>query len=428
MKQLITSHPGFSFASIINKQAKITTAYLSVDLHGEKTASKRATELVYAEALLAGAGKYDRSQFLSALSTLGATVSVSISDGILTVHIRATSAVFPKVLSIVETMLIAPRFETSELKRIKLTLTNLLKERQEESKIIAHELLRNELYGQSDRRYSFAEQALISLFPKINKKELDALHKRTSSLHWTASIAGNEADVKRFEASVKRCKPKTTVTTDDRIHQQKTPQPGLILRDIPSRQNIDFSIGAPLPISIHHPDYLPLAFGITVLGKWGGFAGRLMSTVRELEGLTYGIYAKTETFFNDEQGYWRVSTFFSPKQALQGITSTMREVTKLFEEGITPQEFDRFKAIIHTGDVLKNDSTASLLGELHSYHLQGFTLKEIESYKKRLDSITIKEVNAAVTQYLNPKWLTISGAGPIKDAHKSLQDFVKTMS
>lgn len=425
MKKVITQHSGFSLASITSNKA-ITTAYISVDLHDNPTPKSVAAEYIYPEALLAGAGKYNRAEFLGALSILGASVSVTITDGVFTVFIRSTSAVFPKVLAIVQTMLQNPTFDQKELKRIKQTLTNILKERKEESKIIAHEQLRNQLYGASDRRYSYSEDTLISLFPGVTNKQLAALHQKVRSLSWVCSIAGTTGDQQVFQKLLTTLHKGTQKKPMPlAIHQQKPPQPGLVLKDIPSRQNIDFSIGAPVAITFQHPDFPALVFAIAVLGKWGGFAGRLMSTVRELEGLTYGIYARAETFFADEQGYWRIGTFFSPLQALQGLTSTFREVNKLYEEGITNEEFVRFKEILLTGDTLKNDSTASLLGELHSYHLQGLSLKEIDEHKRKLESVTLAEVQAAIKQYMNPAWLTISGAGPIASVKKPLEEFAK---
>ena len=137
----------------------------------------------------------------------------------------------------------------------------------------------------------------------ITPKHLLKLHTELLFAVWTCTQASDGEQIELFIKTIKKCNRTKENPDPIRIHQQMPPQPGLALRSIPSRQNIDFSIGAPLPITMHHPDYAPLLFGITVLGKWGGFTGRLMSTVREKEGLTYGIYAGTETFFNDEQGY-----------------------------------------------------------------------------------------------------------------------------
>jgi predicted Zn-dependent peptidase len=325
-------------------------------------------------------------------------------------------------------MLKEPTFSKTELTRIKLTTVNEIKESKENSKAIAKEELRNSIYGLHDRRYTNDEDTLIKQIATITPKHLQKLHAKFLVDVWTCTQASGKPEIELFKQMIIKCNHAKGAEEPLRIHQQKPPQPGLTLRDIPSRQNIDFSIGAPLPITMHHPDYVPLMFGITVLGKLGGFTGRLMSTVREQEGLTYGIYASPESFYLEEQGYWRIMTFFSPKQALQGLTSTFREVNKIYNEGITKEELHKFKKILKTGQALKNDSTASLLSELHAYHSQQFTLNEMEEYRNRILNVSLKEVNDAIKTYLNPSTLTISGAGPVKSVKKELQAFIKTVS
>ena len=428
MKYHITKKTGYSLATIEQKNAQTVLAYISCDLHEQRTAQQVATELIYTEALLSGAGKYSRAQFLDALNTLGATITVSISDGVFTLFIRSSAASYKKVLALVETLLNQPHFSKPELSRIKLTETNAIKESKENSKAIAHAELRNVFYGVHDRRYGHHEDTLIKTIPLITPKHLQALHKRVLNAVWTCSQASNKEQNELFEKTIRKTNQAKGSVEVLRLHQQKPPQGGLTLRSIPSRQNIDFSIGAPIPITMHHPDYAPLVFGITVLGKWGGFTGRLMSTVREQEGLTYGIYAGPESFFIDEQGYWRIMTFFSPAQSLQGLTSTFREVSKLHKDGITKQELEKFKKILKTGQVLKNDSTATLLSELHAYHLQQFTLEEIKAYKERILTVTLDEVNAAIKTYLHPNMLTISGAGPVEGIRKELQAFSNSVA
>ncbi len=57
------------------------------------------------------------------------------------------------------------------------------------------------------------------------------------------------------------------------------------------------------------PDNLPLRVGTAILGR--GFTGRLMSTVRDKEGLTYNIGAS----MGDDSivdGVWEVSASFAP--------------------------------------------------------------------------------------------------------------------
>jgi zinc protease len=212
------------------------------------------------------------------------------------------------------------------------------------------------------------------------------------------------------------------------LHVIQKDQKRLHLHDVPGRQNIDFSIGLPIPITIHHPDFLPLSFGIAVLAKWGGFAGRLMSTVREKEGLTYGIYGRLESFHGDEQGFFRIMTFFAPDKAVHALTSTFREISKLYTSGITQKEFNAFQTILLTQQQLLNDSLGRLLGDLHSYHCHGFTIHEMHMHKAQLQHITRTEVNRAIKTYLNPKEMYVSGAGPVAGVQKDLEQWMKSMS
>lgn len=428
MKYHISTQTGYSLATLEQKSSKTVIAYISADLHLQNTILGTATELLYVEALMSGAGSYTRAQFLDALNLLGARVVLSMSDGVFTLSIRSSAEAYKKVLSLMETLFKDPHFDKRELDRIKLTVINEIKESKEDSKAIAREELRNSLYGLHDRRYSYDEDTLIKTIPTITKKHLLKLHEQLVASTWKCTQASTKEEIELLVKTIKKCNRFKGMTNPLRVHQPKPPQPGLTLRNIPSRQNIDFSIGAPLPITMHHPDYAPLVFGITVLGKWGGFTGRLMSTVREKEGLTYGIYAGPETFFMDEHGYWRIMTFFAPDKAIQGLTSTFREVRKIFAEGITKEELLKFKTIIRTGQALKNDSTTNLMTELHAYHMQDFSLEEIEAYKARILSVTLAEVNEAIKTYLNPNTLTISGAGPVEKVKKELLAFSKSVS
>lgn len=428
MKYSITNTEGFSLATMTQPRSKTVVTYISIDVHHEQTARVRATELLYTDALISGAGKYNREQFLDALNILGATISAGISDGILTFFIRSRADVFKKVVLLLETMLLEPHFDATELKRIKQTVTNLIKESKEDSRAIAHEQLRNSFYGQQDRRYTFDEDTLIEAISKVTKKDLQSFHKRVCSLTFTCSMAGRTEEVSTMQKGVRGVKTKyPTLSGDTGIHQQKPPAPGLILKNIPSRQNIDFSIGAPIPITLHHPDYLPLMFGVAILGG-PSFSSRLMSTVREKEGLTYDIRANTETFYSEEQGYWRVSCFFAPEKTIEGLTATFREVKKIFQKGITQGELERYQKVYLTKQALLKDSTARQLNDLHAYHMQKFSLEEIVEHKNRVHTLTFEEVNAAIKMYLNPNLLTVSGAGPTVTVKKSLQAFMETVA
>ncbi|MCA9356873.1 insulinase family protein [Candidatus Kaiserbacteria bacterium] len=428
MKFNIDRKETFSFATITQKNDPKVSAFITIDIHQENSLSTQAAQLMFSDVLLSGAGKYTRDEFLSAVNTLGASVDVSLGNGNLTITLRASSQNFKKLLPLVETMLTTPTFSKTEITRIKSTLTNELHEAKENSRAIAYEELLNTIYGSGDRKFTYEIEELISALQRVNIQKLKSLHQVVLSQPWTCSVAGDDDYLEAFKKMISKVKknysiPKTIIG----IHQQKTPQKICTLKNIPSKQNIDFNIGAPVPITLHHPDYIPLAIAVDVLAMWGNFAGRLMETARIEEGLTYTIFGKVGGFTGSEQGFWRIWTFFSPDKALQGIKSTFNQIEKLYKEGISEAELTKFKTILNTQQILIQDSITGQLRDLHAYHCHQFTLQEMKEHKEKINSVTLEEVNDAIRTYLNPNTLTISGAGPVNAVKKDLQAFIKSV-
>ena len=417
----------YSFATVSNSTSGIVVAYITADLHkGGDSLSEYLPWFVLTEALRGGCGNLSRDAFLDKLNMLGSSISVSAANRMVTIELRSTAETFDKTAALLKLMLTEPTFAPAELKRIKSTLKNELEDAREDSKIHAELGLRNALWGNNDRRHSPTIDQLTASINKVSKKDLDSSLKNFRQTFWQITFGGSDEQAKKFErvaSSIQLQVAKATLQPQVALGKPAR----TVFHEITSRQNIDFAIGSILPLSVHGADFPALTMGIAILGKWGGFAGRLMSTVREKEGLTYSIYARTENFYRDEQGQWRIFTFFAPEKAIQGVTSTMREVTNIFKKGVTEEELTAFKRIVKTQELLSHDSLVGYTGKIHSYHVLGLSPNEIASLLNKQDELTVTDVNAAIKKYLNPKALTISAAGPIKTVKKDLVSLLETV-
>lgn len=426
MNYHLSQHEVYSLGVVPVTDLGIVVATITIDLHTDNTTREQCIQSLYPDALLSGAGTLTREAFLDAVNILGAEITGSIAEGRLTITMRSTATAFSKVLALTKTMLLEPTFARSELKRIKTTVINQLQAKQEQSAAIAREQLRNSFYAKCDRRYTAGTTALIKEIPLITEKELRLFHQKLFIKKWTCTIAGDATRTKQFGQFIKTVRRSTNVESSTSTHKQLPLDPSVILKDVPSRSNIDFSIGVPIPITIHHEDFIPLTFALGVLGI-PGFAGRLMSTVREQEGLTYSIYAYPESFSGTEHGYARIMTFFTPEKSIQGLTSTFREIRKLYEKGVSETEFATFKNIFVTKQTLLQDSLLKQLNDLHSFNQNDFSVDEIIRFKNTLHTISRSDVNTVIKKYLDPKHFTISGAGPISTVQTEIKTFVETM-
>ncbi len=397
---------------------------ISLDTYtGEKNSNEEAVGLSYAKALLSGCDGYSRETFLDAVNLLGATISVSVDRGIITISLTSTDTNMMKLLTLAEAMLVSPTFAQSEVKRIANLLGNELQEEKEDAKTQSLYMLINNIYGERDRRHVSQTDEISKKVARVTKKDLQAFHKKATQSAWIFTLTcATEHEEKVLKRLFKlRSQFKERAETKTAQHVQKLSKAKIDLLSIPSKQNIEINIGGLLPLYANQKEYYAFLFGLSVLGKWGGFAGRLMSTVREKEGLTYGIYARVETAGVSEYGYWRIMTFFAPDKVLQGITSTRREIDTIRNGGITKSEYDRFKTIIKTSETLLRDSLLRTAADMHAGQVKGFRYADIESQRRNMLNVTVSEVNAALKKYLDPDRTVITAAGPTAAKAKELK-------
>ncbi len=427
MNYHITKKSAYSLGIVKTKSTGVVVVKIAIDIHRDNSLSDQAAYLIYPDALFAGAGKYDRAAFLNELGLLGSSFDASFTDGKLHLEIQSSKEAFPKLLKLVTIALEEPQFTASELKRISTTITNKLKQAQKKGAYVAKRELKNACYAAGDRRHTASHVSLIKKFSDTDKKTLSSLHERVLAKPWTVTIGGETGDVELVEKMVAKLKQGKEVPDEKVIHAQLPTKSALKLQDIPSLSNIEYSLGLSLPLYLHDDEYTPLSFALSVLG-YPGFGSRLMQTIREKEGLTYGIYASLESTTAAEKGYVQIRTFFMPSKTVFALDCTFKQIAKLHKSGITTKEFDNFKKILKDKQVLLQDSLLNQVAQLHYYNYNGFTVEEIEVQKNKLDTITRSEVNKAIKKYLDPKYFVISGAGPVKAVQKDIQRFMKSVS
>lgn len=426
MKTSLTPEKGYSLLKVAQKNSRLAYVVITTDISSATQSINEATALIFEDMLLSGTTSKSREVFLDSLKRIGATLSISVNNQTCSINVKALDVHIKKALNLTFEALTDAVFSPKELKRAIKTALNQLEEAKDNSSLQAHLNLKRSIFSATDRRYETTIEELLTTLPTVAKKDLQRLQKSVQSNFWYVTVGGAESTCNNIEKQIKQTK-KTARAESTTTEKVATKHKRLSFINIPSRQNIDIGIGSVLPINFHHQDYPALVMGLAVLGKWGGFAGRLMSTVREKEGLTYGIYAKTEGVFQSEHCYWRIFTFFAPDKAVIGLTSTFREIKKIYEKGITDAELKMFKTILHTAQALSSDSLDGYLSRMHYHHIQGMSLEASDLYKARLQSVTKKEVNDAIKKYLNPDHLTISCAGPIQSVKKDIETFAKTL-
>lgn len=368
---------------------------------------------LYSSLLLTGTQEHNKVELDAYMKKHGIELHISSSAGCIHFMCTVRDKNIAYAVSLLSELIYTPKFSRFEFATKVATFIEENRESSDNAKLISEIQFRELLYPPSSfmRIESLAEQRTI--LQNSTLKFINQVQKSMTRGEWYLSVVGSNAvraSIEKLIAVIKKnSRPVEHNDIQTRILSSRS-----TYTTIPGKTNVEIRIGNLLPITERDDDYVPFAFGLSVLGKVGGFSGRLMSTVREKEGLTYGIYAQTNSYNALSTGHWNIFTFFSAKDLSRGIASTKREIALLVSKGITERELEIFKEIYRNQFLISHDSNAGRINLYHNALLNGDTVLDIEREMSTVDSLTITLVNNAIRKYIDPDTLIISGAGPVR--------------
>lgn len=165
-------------------------------------------------------------------------------------------------------------------------------------------------------------------------------------------------------------------------------------------------IGRPL-FNKHHPDFIPLQILNTILG--GYFGSRLMTSVREEKGLTYGIGSVIMPL--KHSGIWVVNSEVAGESRDKAIDAILEEF-RILQSKLVPQDELSMVKRYMMGELLRNFdgpfSSADIYRTLQEYDMDfGF----YENMISTIRNISAEEIRVLAKKYLQPDDFRIVTAG-----------------
>ncbi|WP_414581019.1 M16 family metallopeptidase [Scytonema sp. PCC 10023] len=138
-------------------------------------------------------------------------------------------------------------------------------------------------------------------------------------------------------------------------------------------------------------------------------SSRLGTEVRDRQGLTYGIYSAFAAGINP--GPFLIQMQTAPSDAQKAITSALALLKQLREQGITEAELNTAKRSITNSypvELANPGSVASIVLENAVY---GLSQAEIREFPKRIQAVTLPQVQQVIQELIHPDKLVITTAG-----------------
>ena len=293
-----------------------------------------------------------------------------------------------------------PLFAEEDLNKVKKRQVANYKRSKESTRGNATNNMLKAFYGTGHQNSPTDPDKAIEEIKKITPKNLKDFHLKNYGAGTMVIVAVGDVDHNSLESLIKEgfggwkkspLKEKKETGTANKVSDK-------VYVTMQDKTSTDFLVGTALGIDRYHPDYLPLYVATHTLG--GNFSARLMQTVRVKEGLTSGINSSMRGFGNGNDGYWMVGGTFSPKLLSKGESSTLREIKKWAEEGITQKELDITKSTLTGGFQVGFDSTGGLAGGILDAIIVHGDLTYLDSYPERIKAITLDQANTAISKYI----------------------------
>lgn len=360
-----------------------------------------------------GTERRDRFAVAERLENRGAQVEFS-SDGLyVDLSGRALAEDVPDVLGLVAEQLREPLFDEVEFEKARARTAASIRRSMENTGSQASGSLTRHLYPRTHPNYTPEPLERLKRLASIEPADVRAFHARHFGSNAFTLVVVGDIDEDEIAAAV--------ASHFDGWSEHDAPadyaasaggfEAGRSVVAIPEKQNVDVRLGHPVPFRRDDPDYIPAYLSNYVLG--GNFSARLMQTIRDEMGLTYGIRSGLYGISTEYSGHWQVAVTLSLENVERGIEETIRQVRHFVEGGVTNDELSDNKTTVIGSFKVGLATTSGLASSLLKNAERGFDVAYMDRFPNEMDGVTLKEANAVIAKYIRPDDLHIAVAGSV---------------
>jgi len=342
-------------------------------------------------------------QLAEKIESLGATLFTR--GGVDTVRIRLLTLTryFHELTGVVLDVINAPAFDANELKVYTDNKVERLKIDLKKNEVLAYRHLTEIIFGPD---HPYGKNIFPEDFMAIQTEDLRHHHNHhiipQKGMVFVSGFFG-ETEIELIRQTIGRWEPSHTNSTQLKAHGPSEENAGYHEYKGPQSHQAAIRIGRRLfPQS--HPDFNGLFVLNTILG--GYFGSRLMTEIRENQGLTYGIYSSVDSFATD--GCFYISTETATDNTLKVIEAIRQEAWKLQAELIPDEELNMARNYLMGHLMTQIDGPFSTMDYIKSMKIEFLEDNSFKSMIETIQHITPVQLQELAIRYLDlDKWATI---------------------
>ncbi|HMD72394.1 MAG TPA: pitrilysin family protein [Steroidobacteraceae bacterium] len=358
-----------------------------------------------------GTRAMDQFAIAQQLENVGAEISFGVGTQSLEIRAKCLKKDLPLVIGIIASELRTPALSAQEFAKAKQQFSGLLESSLQSTEARSQEAFKRAVFASGHPNRPHTLEEFLAAVKAATLDEVKAFHaKFYGPAHLTLVLAGDVSSALAVEEVGRAFGGWTGGYDYLAAPAESAPSASEVKVPLEDKTSVSVIMGQATGLRYKDPDALALRVGTAALGR--GFTGRLMSTVRDKEGLTYDIGAGvTDDALTG--GAWELTASFAPKLLDKGIESSRREMLKWWKDGITERELSLRKQGMIGSYFVGLATTGGVASTILSSIQRGYDLTWLDRYPRAVDSLSLSEVNAAIKTHLNPNAMALVEAGSI---------------
>lgn len=331
-------------------------------------------------------------------------------------YIKAAAKHLPLLVDVLSDMLLHSKFDPLEIEKERGVIIEEINMYEDTPMRKVGDLYENLLYGDTKLGRDIAGRKEVI---KSVKREnfIDYIDRFYGPANTVVTIAGGlqshlQEDLLQglIEQYLGRWKKKDSVKPDIMLDGQTRPQ---LLVKFKDTQQAHLCLGV-RSYYLTHPSRYKLGVLTAILG--GGMSSRLFIQVRERRGLAYYVRSSNEEYV--DVGNFVTQEGVDVGRIDDAIKVSLEEFVKISENKVKEGELVKAKEFLKGRFILDLEDSRSVAALFASTEVLEDKIKTPEEIMKKIDEVTIEDVQNVAKDIFRQDWLNLAIIGPYKDEER----------
>lgn len=354
----------------------------------------------------------DATQLAAQIEFVGGALEAKAGHDFTTASAKVLSKDVELGFELLADILLHPAFPEAELERVrKLILGEIIAQQDDPGSVAGKAFSRLVFDGHP---YRWPVNGTEETLPAINRADVQAFHAREYLPNQT--ILAVVGDVTLEQARTLVDKHFGTWQKGPAPERHASPPADIekpVVKLIDKELTQTTLVLGHLGISRTNPDYYAVSVMNYILGA-GGFSSRLMDSIRDRQGLAYGVMSMFEP--RAASGPFLVSLQTRNATANRALAGVLKELRAMQTAPVSAKELSEAKSYLTGSFPMRFDTTHKLAEVLCQVEFYGLGLDYFTQYPEWINKVTAKDVLRVAKQYLHPDRYALVAVGKMDEA------------